>query len=77
MEYDQYIVPDAVAVETTLALANIRPWALLLFFQISLENLSKSKCKTIHNTFRDVACSFSDNLSRNSCIQLKMSESSS
>ena len=44
MEYDQHIVPDAVAVETAfIALANIRPWALLLFFQISLKNLSKSE----------------------------------
>ena len=69
MGYDQYTVPDTVTVESTfvafLALANIRPWPLLPLFEISLKN---SEPKTTHNTFRDFACTFSDNLSRNSCI---------
>ena len=33
-----------------LALANIYPWPLVLFFQISLKN---SELKTTHNTYRD------------------------
>ena len=43
MGYDQNIVPDTVAVETTLiycfplALADISLWPLLPFFQISLK----------------------------------------
>ena len=47
-----------------LALANIRPWPLLPLFEISLKN---SELKTTHNTFGIVACTFSDNLPRNSC----------
>ena len=46
MGYAQYTVPDTV---DTLALADICPWPLLLFFQISLKN---SKLKTTHTTFR-------------------------
>ena len=55
MEYDQYTVPETVAGCRTyfccfpLALAGIRPWHLLPFFQISLKN---SALKTTHNTFR-------------------------
>ena len=54
MGYDQYTVPDTVAVEPTfvaflIAHANIRPWPLVPFFQISLKN---SELKTTHNTFR-------------------------
>ena len=42
--YNQYTVPDNVAVEPTfvalfpLALANIRQWPLVPFFQISFKN---------------------------------------
>ena len=50
MGYDQYTVPDTAAVEPTLALANIRPWPLVPFFQISLKN---RELKTTHSTFRD------------------------
>jgi len=45
MGYDQYTVPDTVAVEPTLicrfplALADIRPWPLLPFFSNFLEEL--------------------------------------
>ena len=43
-----------------LALANIRLWPLVPFFQISLKN---TELKTTHNTFRGtVACIFSDNV---------------
>ena len=58
----------SVAVKTyyfPLARANIRPRPLVPFFQISLRN---GELKTTHNTFRDCRCTFSDNLSRNSCI---------
>ena len=71
MGYDQYAVPDTVAVESSivaflyLALSNTCPWPLVSFFQISLKN---SELKTTHNTFRDCRVRFSDNLSRNSCI---------
>ena len=48
-----------VAVEPTrcfpLALANIFPWSLVPFFQISLENRAE---KTTHNTFRDCRVPF-------------------
>ena len=69
MGYDQFTVPDTVAVQPTLicylplALANIRPWPLA-FSQISLKN---SELKTTTIPFEIVACTFSDNLSRNSC----------
>ena len=58
-----------VAVEPTfvpLALTNICPWPLVPFFQISLENRADKKPPTVR--FGIVACTFSDNLSRNSCI---------
>ena len=63
MGYDQYTVPDTVAVEPSfvvflsspLALANICLWPLVLFFQISLK---KSELKTTHNTFRDCRVHF-------------------
>ena len=38
-----------------LALANIRPWPLVPFFQISLNN---SELKTTHSTFRDCRVQF-------------------
>ena len=59
MGYDQFTVPDTVAVEPTfvlsLALANIPPWPLVPFPQISLK---KSELKTTHNTFRDCRVHF-------------------
>ena len=63
MGYDQYTTPDTVAVEPTfaafflkeIALANIRPWPLVPFFQISLKN---SELKTTQNTFRDCRLHF-------------------
>ena len=48
-----------------LALTNIRPWPLVPFSQISLKNMN-SVLPTI--PFGIVACTFSDNLSRNSYI---------
>ena len=38
-----------------LALANIRPWPLVPFFEISFKN---SELKTTHNTFRDCRVPF-------------------
>ena len=51
MGYDQYTVPGTVAVKTSFVafVANIRPWPLVPFFQISVKN---SELKTTHNTFR-------------------------
>ena len=69
MGYDEYTIPDTVAVELSffcfpLALSNISPWPFVPFFQISLKN---SELKTTHNTFRDCRVHFSDNLFRHSC----------
>ena len=69
MGYDQYTVPDAVAVEPDfsyfpLALANIQPWPLVSFIQF-LRKTVNSKPLTI--PFGIVAFTFFDNLSRNSC----------
>ena len=53
MGYDEYTVPDTVALEPTLiccfrlALTNISPWPLVAFFQISLKNI---ELKITHNT---------------------------
>ena len=44
-----------VAVEPTLVLANICPWPLVPFFQISLKN---RELKTTQNTFRDCSVHF-------------------
>ena len=43
--------------------------AILSFFFFFSKN---SELKTTHNTFRVVACTLSDNLSRNSCIYLRL-----
>ena len=69
MGYDQYTVPDAVAVEPDfsyfpLALANIQPWPLVSFIQFLWKTVN-SKPLTI--PFGIVAFTFFDNLSRNSC----------
>ena len=60
MGYDQYTVPNDCSCRTyfdcfPLALANICPWPLVPFFQISLENRAD---KTTHNTFRDCRVHF-------------------
>ena len=60
MEYDQYVVPDPVAVKTSFncfpsARVNTRPRLLVPSFQISLKN---SELKTTHNTFRDCRVHF-------------------
>ena len=56
MGYDQYTVPDSVAIEPIvfvfLALANVRQWPLVPFFQISLRN---SELKNTRNTFRGLS----------------------
>ena len=67
--YDQYTVPHTAAVEPTSALADIYPWPILPFFQISLKNSELNWPPTI--LFGIVACTFSDDLSRNSCTHLK------
>ena len=76
MGYDQYTVPDTAAVEPTfiafrLALANIRPWPLVSFF-LSFIFSKNSELKITNNTFRVVACTLSDNFSRNSCIYFRL-----
>ena len=58
--YDQYTVPNDCSCRIyfccfPLALANICPWPLGPFFQISLENRAD---KTIHNTLRDCRVHF-------------------
>ena len=60
MGYDQYTVPNDCSCRTyfccfSLALANICPWPLVAFFQISSENRAD---KTTHNTFRDCRVHF-------------------
>ena len=56
------LVLDTVAVQPTLvaqfplALANIRPWPLVPFFEIYLKN---SEQKTTHNTLREYRVHFS------------------
>ena len=60
MGYDQYTVPDTVAVELLLlsfilAIVKISTWPLEPFLQISLKN---SELKTNHNTFRDCRMCF-------------------
>ena len=72
MGYGQYTVSNECSCRTyiccfPLALENICPWPPVPFFQISSKNRVHSKPPTI--PFGIVACTFSDNLSRNSCIQ--------
>ena len=60
MGYDQYTVPNDCSCQTyfccfPLALANIRSWPLVPFFQISVENRAD---KTTHNTSRDCRVHF-------------------
>ena len=68
--YVQYTVRNDCSCRTyfgcfPLALANICPWPPVPFFQVSLRTVH-SKPPTI--PFEIVACTFSDNLSPNSCI---------
>ena len=65
MGYNQYTVPWHCSFQTyfrcfPLALADIRPWPLMPFVQISLKN---GELKTTHNTLRDCRVHFCDNLS--------------
>ena len=60
MGYDQYTVPDNISVKPAffappLALTNIYPWPLVLFFQFSLKN---SELKTTQNLFGIVVYTF-------------------
>ena len=60
MGYDQYTIPNDCSCRTffccfPLAFANICPWPLVPFFQISLENRAD---KTTHNTFQDCRVHF-------------------
>ena len=60
MGYDQYTCSWHCSCRTylccfPLALANIRPWPLLPFFEVSLKN---SELKNTHNTFRDCRVHF-------------------
>ena len=60
MGYDHYTVPDDCSCRTCLccfplALADICPWSLVPFFQISLKN---SVLKTTHHTYRDCRVHF-------------------
>ena len=77
MGYGEYVVPNDCSCRTcfccfSVALADMCPWPLLPFFQISLKN---SELETTHNTFRDCRVHiFSDNISRNSCKQLTTPE---
>ena len=79
MGYDQCTVPDTIASCRTyfccfhLALANVHPWPLVPFFQISLKNIVNLKPTTII-PFGIVACTFSENASRNSCLRINASD---
>ena len=72
MGYDQYTVADTDRSCLIyfrcfpLALANIRPWSLVPFFQKSKWKTVNSKPPTI--PFGIVMCTISDNISQNSCI---------
>ena len=60
MGYDQYTVSNDCSCRTyfccfLLALANVCPWPLVLFFQNSMENRAD---KTTHNTFWDCRVRF-------------------
>ena len=72
MGYDQYSVPDDCSCRSyfccfPLALTNLCPWPLPLFFQISSKNSIQNHPQTI--PFGFVACTFSHNLSLISCIR--------
>ena len=79
MGCDQCTVPDTTASCWTylccfhLALANVHPWPLVPFLQISLKNIVNLKPTTII-PFGIVACTFSENASRNSCLRINASD---
>ena len=69
MAYDQHTVPDVLSLSNLLLLLplaftniHVHPWPPVPFFQVSLKN-NELKPPTI--PFGIVACTFSDNLSRN------------
>ena len=69
--YDQYTVPDDCSCRTyfccfPLAFANTFPWPFVPILSNSFGKKENSKPPTM--PFRIVACSFPDNLSRNSFI---------
>ena len=71
MGYDQYNVPDDCSCRTyfccfPLALANTFPWPFVPILSNFFEKKENLKPPTM--PFRIVACTFPDNLSRNSCI---------
>ena len=71
MGYDQYTVPDDCSCRTyfccfPLALENTLPWSFVANSFKFLWRTENSKPPTM--PFVIVACTFSDNLSRNSCI---------
>ena len=71
MGYDQYTVPDDCSCRTyfccfPLALANTFPWPFVPILSNFFEKKENSKPPTM--SFRIVASTFPDNLSRNSCI---------
>ena len=71
MGYDQYTVPDDCSCRTyfccfPLALANTFPWPFVPILSNFFEKKENLKPPTM--PFRIVACTFPDNLSRNSCI---------
>ena len=71
MGYDQYTVPDDCSCQTyfccfPLALADTFPWPFVQILSNFFEKKENSKPPT--TPFRIVACTFSDNLSRNSYI---------
>ena len=60
------VIWDMVNTLFPVALENICPWPLVPFFQISSKNRVHSKPPT--TPFGIVACTFSDNLARKSCM---------
>ena len=59
MGYDQYTVPDAVAVEPDfsyfpLALANIQPWPLVSFIQFSEKQLTQNHSQYLSGLSRSL-----------------------
>ena len=82
MGYDQYTVPDTVAVKPTFVAFLFFPLISThkhtsMTFRTILSNFFQEKWTTwiIHNTdFGMVACTLSDNLSRNIIVYLKRSK---
>ena len=71
MGYDQYTFPDSVAVESKLccfplAVAHIRPWPFVPILSYVFEE-QRTENHTQYPSRLSRRCTFSDNLSRNSC----------